>query len=136
MSRFRFISDHKDSRVEIVSTDWRPQAELIFVKEKGKERRTEIINIESFISVKGEKALGNKLTSRKVKEINLLKPLPYDKSMIEEHLQEINKEKKDKNLKIQSDIKLEITNELKEDNNIINEESNDENSQGQITLEL
>ncbi|MAU37187.1 MAG: DNA topoisomerase IV [Flavobacteriales bacterium] len=136
MSRFKFISDHKDSRVEIVSTDWRPQAELIFVKEKGKERRTEIINIESFISVKGEKALGNKLTSRKVKEINLLKPLPYDKSMIEEHLQEINKEKKDKNLKIQSDIKLEITNELKEDNNIINEESNDENSQGQITLEL
>ena len=136
MSRFRFISDHKDSRVEIVSTDWRPQAELIFVKEKGKERRTEIINIESFISVKGEKALGNKLTSRKVKEINLLKPLPYDESLIEEHLQEINKDKKDKNLKIQSDIKLEITNELKEDNNIINEESNDENSQGQITLEL
>ena len=136
MSRFRFISDHKDSRVEIVSTDWRPQAELIFVKEKGKERRTEIINIESFISVKGEKALGNKLTSRKVKEINLLKPLPYDESLIEEHLQKINKDKKDKNLKIQSDIKLEITNELKEDNNIINEESNDENSQGQITLEL
>ena len=97
---------------------------------------TEIINIESFISVKGEKALGNKLTSRKVKEINLLKPLPYDESLIEEHLQKINKDKKDKNLKIQSDIKLEITNELKEDNNIINEESNDENSQGQITLEL
>ena len=136
MSRFRFISDHKDSRVEIVSTDWRPQAELIFVKEKGKERRTEIINIEGFISVKGEKALGNKLTSRKVKEINLLKPLPYDESFIEEDFHEINKEKKDKNLQIQSDIKLEITNELKEENNIINEESNDENSAGQITLEL
>ena len=52
----------------------------------------------------------------------MLKPLPCDESLIEEHLQKINKDKKDKNLKIQSDIKLEITNELKEDNNIINEE--------------
>ena len=57
MSRFRFITDHKDSRFEIVSTDWRPQAELVFVKEKGKKKGVlKIINIEDFISVKGSKA--------------------------------------------------------------------------------
>ena len=36
MSRFSFITNHKDSQLEVVSTDWRPQVELVFVKEKGK----------------------------------------------------------------------------------------------------
>jgi len=83
MNRFSFITDNDDSQLEVVSTDWKPQVELVFVKEKGKDRKTEIINIEEFISVKGEKALGNKLTSKKVKEINLLEPLPYTEEVIE-----------------------------------------------------
>ncbi len=138
MSRFTFISNHKDSRVEIVSTDWRPQAELIFIKEKGKERRKDIINIEDFIAVKGEKALGNKLTSKKVKEINLIDPLPYEEVILDkqdnELIQESNKED---SVNIQKDIELEITNEIKEDKKkISNEDPDDESSDGQITLEL
>ena len=109
VSKLRFITDHKESFLEIVSTDWKPQAELIFIKERGKERKKEIINLEEFISVKGEKALGNKLTSRKVKEITLLEPLPY----VEE----------DQTVKTQ-EIEL----------NIIND--NEDDQEGQITLEL
>ena len=86
MSRFSFITDNENSQLEVVSTDWRPQVEIVFVKEKGKDRQTEIINIEEFIAVKGEKALGNKLTSKKVKEINLIDSLPY-KEEIEQELE-------------------------------------------------
>ena len=34
MSRFSFISDNENSQLEVVSTDWRPQVEIVFVKEK------------------------------------------------------------------------------------------------------
>ena len=120
-SKFKFITDHKDSQLENVSTDWRPQVELIFIKEKGKERQSEIINIEEFIAIKGEKALGNKLSSKKIKEINLINSLPYN-------------EVKDE---AASEIKLEITNQKKESDNQNNtDRSNDRNKDGQITLEL
>ena len=72
------ISDHKDSYLEIISTDKIPQVELVFVKEKGKPRKTQIINIKDFISVKGIKAIGNKLANKPIKDINLLEPLLDD----------------------------------------------------------
>ena len=72
------ITDHKDSYLEIVSTDKIPQVELVFVKEKGKPRKTQIINIKDFILVKGIKAIGNKLANKSIKDINLLEPLLDD----------------------------------------------------------
>jgi topoisomerase-4 subunit A len=36
------------------------------------------VDIESFIAVKGFKALGNQLTTDKVKQVNLLESLPYE----------------------------------------------------------
>jgi topoisomerase-4 subunit A len=36
------------------------------------------VDIESFIAVKGFKAMGNQLTTDKLKQVNLLEPLPYD----------------------------------------------------------
>ena len=137
ISSFNFITNHKDSRVEIISTDWRPQAQLIFTKEKGKERRTEVINIEEFIAIKGEKALGNKLTSRKVKEINLLDSLPYEEGIINKQEIQLKQERnQEDNVKIYKDIELEINNEIDADSEIANEDSDDEFSDGQITLEL
>ncbi|NNL83930.1 MAG: DNA gyrase/topoisomerase IV subunit A [Winogradskyella sp.] len=74
-----FITDHSNSRLEIVSTDWRPVAEIEFTKERGKERKpNEEVNIEQFIAVKGISALGNQLTKEKVNQINLLEPLAYE----------------------------------------------------------
>ena len=74
-----FITEHEKSQLEIVSTDWKPMAEIVFVKERGKNRRdNETINIEEFISPKGLSALGNQLTKYKVNQVNLLEPLPYD----------------------------------------------------------
>ncbi|NNL32726.1 MAG: DNA gyrase/topoisomerase IV subunit A [Flavobacteriaceae bacterium] len=74
-----FISDHKNSQLEIVSTDWKPVAEVVFAKERNKERKDNlIVNLEEFIAVKGISALGNQLTKEKVNQINLLDPLPYE----------------------------------------------------------
>ena len=138
MSRFSFITDNENSQLEVVSTDWRPQVEIVFVKEKGKDRQTEIINIEEFIALKGEKALGNKLTSKKVKEINLIDSLPY-KEVIEQEVDIIEEiiEVAEKPIEVKTEIELEITNEpeVKESSKEVKPED-DEYGGGQITLEL
>ena len=78
-----FISEHEKSQLEIVSTDWKPMAEVVFAKVKGEQKETIQINLEEFIAVKGIKALGNQLTTDKVKQINLLEPLPYEEPVPE-----------------------------------------------------
>ena len=97
--KFKFISDNKSSSLEIVSTDWKPRIEIIFKKEKGKDRKKEIINLEEFISIKGPKSFGNRLSSNKINSIKLIEPLEYI-----EIENELTKE-------INLDIPLTITND-------------------------
>ena len=74
-----FISEHENSHLEIVSTDWRPIAEVIFAKDRGKDRKDNLeVNLEEFITIKGIHALGNQLTKDKINQINLLDSLPYE----------------------------------------------------------
>jgi topoisomerase IV subunit A len=73
-----FITEHPNSQLEIVATDYRPVAELVFAKVKGVQKENQTIDLESFIAVKGFKALGNQLTTDKLKQVNLLEPLPYE----------------------------------------------------------
>ena len=55
MKKTCVISDHKHSYLEVVSTDYLPRVEVVFVKEKGKEKKKEIINLSEFIAIKGIK---------------------------------------------------------------------------------
>ena len=104
--KFTFISDHKKSYLEKVSTDWRPQLEVLYKKEKGKERKKDIIDVENFIAIKGPKSIGNRLSANKINSVNLLDPLEYT-----EHVEsKIDEESNNINL----DIPLTITND---DNN-------------------
>ena len=49
-----FISDHPNSQLEIVSTDWKPMAEVVFAKERGKDRKDNLeVDLEEFIAIKG-----------------------------------------------------------------------------------
>ncbi len=74
-----FITEHPKSYLELVSTDWRPVIEIEFPKPRGKEPKESLnVDIEDFIAVKGIKAMGNQLITEKVKNINLLDPLPYE----------------------------------------------------------
>ncbi|WP_339883898.1 DNA gyrase/topoisomerase IV subunit A [Polaribacter vadi] len=70
-----FISDHPKSQLEIVATDYRPVAEVQFSK---RSLENEEVNFEEFIAVKGIKALGNQLTTDKIKQVNLLESLPFE----------------------------------------------------------
>ncbi|GGE43312.1 DNA gyrase/topoisomerase IV subunit A [Psychroflexus planctonicus] len=73
------ISDHKDSYLELVSTDYIPQIEVEYTKQRGKDRKpNETVNLQEFISVKGIKAMGNQLSAEKVNQIDLLEPIPFE----------------------------------------------------------
>ncbi|WP_420379464.1 DNA gyrase/topoisomerase IV subunit A [Gilvibacter sp.] len=73
------IGDHSDSQLECIFTDYRPQAEVVFAKKRGKDRKENlVIDLEEFIAVKGISAMGNQLTKDKVLEINAMEPLPYE----------------------------------------------------------
>lgn len=69
---FNFISETIGSRLILATTAENPEVELEVVKGKGKEKTTEIVNLEELIDVKGWKALGNKLSQFKVVKVSLL----------------------------------------------------------------
>lgn len=73
-----FIGEHPKSYLEVVSTDYLPVAEVVYGKNRNKDQKpSDTFEIEEFISIKGIKALGNQLTTEKVKQINLLDPKPF-----------------------------------------------------------
>ena len=75
----KFISDHKDSFLEIISTDWKPVIEVVFNKIRNKNQKpNQVVELEQFISIKGVRAIGNQLTSDKVKQINTLESIAYE----------------------------------------------------------
>lgn len=67
-----FISEHEKSYLELATTNAKPSVTLSFVKDKNKpERPSDTIDLTEFISVKGVKALGNRLSVFNVKNIDL-----------------------------------------------------------------
>ena len=70
-----FISEHDKSQLQHISTAYRPVAEVVFSK---RSLENSVVNFEEFISVKGIKALGNQLTTEKIKLVNALNALPYE----------------------------------------------------------
>lgn len=74
------ITEHPKSYLEKVFTDYRPRAEVVFGKKRGKDRQDNLeVDLEQFIAVKGISAMGNQLTKDKVLEINAIESLPYEK---------------------------------------------------------
>jgi topoisomerase-4 subunit A len=90
------ITEHPNSQLEVVSTDYIPRIEIEFKKTKGKDRRpNEVVNLEDFISIKGIKAQGNQLTSDQIKQIDLIEPLHSDKESTEAIVPETDDKKED-----------------------------------------
>lgn len=71
-------SEHPKSFIEQVIVANNATAEIVFAKDKGKEKDPETISIDEFIAVKGIKAIGNQLTKNKVKTINITIPEPTE----------------------------------------------------------
>ena len=73
----QFIKE--DGTLIFVSTEWRPLIEIDFVKPRGGNAiPLKEIDVDDFISVKGFNALGNQLSSVRIKNIELKDSLPYD----------------------------------------------------------
>ncbi|WP_245962949.1 DNA gyrase/topoisomerase IV subunit A [Ulvibacter antarcticus] len=89
------ITEHPKSYLERLFTDYRPVAEIVFAKNRGKDRQENMeVDLEEFISIKGISAMGNQLTKDKVLEINALAPLPYEapEPVVPEEIEVIDEE--------------------------------------------
>ena len=73
----KFIPDGSKVQLEMISTEWKPVIEITFSKSGKNIRDNEIKHIEEIISVKGIKAIGNQLSSYKIKNIDQLESLEY-----------------------------------------------------------
>ncbi len=106
-----FITEHEKSQLEIVSTDWRPVAEVIFAKIKGVQKENQTIDLEQFIGIKGIKAIGNQLTADKLKQVNLLEPLPFEEpiEVIPEDIEVLGDENISENIQTELDEDGQIT---------------------------
>jgi topoisomerase-4 subunit A len=71
----KFISDSKNSRLAFATSLYHPQARVIYNRrfKHTRDKNDEIVNLRGFITLKGLKALGNKLSSLPVTEV-LLEP--------------------------------------------------------------
>jgi len=123
------ISSSKGSYLEIISSHPSPAIHVSFVKERGKDRKEESINAVEFIAVKGDKAQGNKLSSKKIQKIELIEPeIEEDETVIAEEVTSHSDEPKaDAN---DDELKAEKTDD---DSKIIIDEDSTDN---QFKLEL
>ncbi|TPV33345.1 DNA gyrase/topoisomerase IV subunit A [Paucihalobacter ruber] len=120
-----FISEHPKSHLEIVSTDWKPVAEVEFTKERGKDRKdNQVVELESFITIKGINALGNQLTKDKVNTISLLDPIPY----------EAPEEIPANDIEVVDEETIDASNDSSETSNADDNENYKTGDDGQITL--
>ena len=69
---FGFISEAIGSRLLVATTSETPEVEVEVIKEKGKDKKSETLNLEELIDVKGWKALGNRLSQYKVTKVTLV----------------------------------------------------------------
>lgn len=81
----RFIPEGEKVNLELSLFDWKPRIAVNFRKQKGEEEaKTEEINVEEFIAIKGMKAKGNVLTKETVTTIDALEPIAYEPPVKEE----------------------------------------------------
>ena len=69
----------EDVTLLYIGFDWLPILKVNFEKPRGKKQpESLVINADEFISVKGYKALGNQITDKKIKTVELKEALPYN----------------------------------------------------------
>jgi topoisomerase IV subunit A len=74
MNKTMIVTEHEESRIELITAQVNPVVEVSFMKEKGKEIKDEVIRLVDFSPMVGMKAKGRKLSSHKVKEVSLREP--------------------------------------------------------------
>lgn len=75
--KFNFISDHKQSKLTVVTTDNEPQVKVKFKLDKEVEEKE--YDMDMLIDVKGWKSVGNRLSNHKVMDISLIESAKPEK---------------------------------------------------------
>ena len=75
--KFNFISDHKQSKLTVVSTEKQPQVKVKFKLDKEVEEK--VYDMDMLIDVKGWKSVGNRLSNHKVINISLVESAKPEK---------------------------------------------------------
>ena len=78
--RFSFITEGRGSKMILASTQDIPSIELTTKLNSG-DKKTETINLEEFIDIKGWKSIGNKICGREFVKAKLLKPIPSEEPL-------------------------------------------------------
>lgn len=120
-----FLGENSDSKLASISDADYPRFEVVFGGNDA-HRGTMEIDAESFISVKGFKAKGKRLTTFEVKVINELEPLRF----AEKKENEISEENGD-----DGEIKESFTEDIKEVENLISKEEVEESTKSQTPKE-
>jgi len=120
-----FLEQDNESKLIQLSDDYKPQIEIVFKKEKNdKESKKEKHALADFIAVKGIKARGKRLTTKPVKNINLLEALPYEEEA--EIIEFSIEEKKESVEKSTNEVEFEIIVPEEETKKEMKEETKDE----------
>ncbi|WP_373524046.1 DNA gyrase/topoisomerase IV subunit A [Aquiflexum sp.] len=106
--KFNIISDHKQSYLKLVSTEKQPQVKALL--QKGKDQEEQEYDLDMLIDVKGWKAIGNKLSSHQVIEINLIQAEPKN-TEDKETSSQIDSSETDEDLEIGSTVEFKIKKE-------------------------
>ncbi|MGD9900104.1 MAG: DNA gyrase/topoisomerase IV subunit A [Calditrichaceae bacterium] len=69
---FKYITDHKDSKLILVTSHPDPSAEMRYLKGRAKEELTENISLNDIVDIKGWKARGNRISNYRVIGVQLI----------------------------------------------------------------
>lgn len=69
---FNFITETIGSRLVVATTAESAEVEVEFISGKNKEKKSEVMNLEDLIDVKGWKAVGNRLSLDRVTKVTLV----------------------------------------------------------------
>jgi topoisomerase-4 subunit A len=84
-----FIGEHEQSKLGVASTLHHPHVRIRYNRrfKHTRDREDDVLDLRGFISVKGVKALGNKLSSLPVTEVSLEPPVEELEQALEKELQ-------------------------------------------------
>lgn len=88
--RFNFITEHKQSYLKLVTTDSQAQVSVTLIKGKTEEQMD--FDLEMLIDVKGWKAIGNKLSTHEIKELQLIESEQVSEPIAAEEVDVSNEE--------------------------------------------
>jgi len=92
--KYQFIPESKGSEMVLFSLDYLPRIRMEIKPKKGNEIEDEVVPLADFISVKSYRAKGKRLSSKEVKKVKLIDPMPYTPAVDEEEKEEGEQEEK------------------------------------------